>query len=73
MNGSHGGANGGNVTLPCAQHSVNYRLARELDVTRSSKKCRALHLPHTMVISPKGITWFPPWFVQSNSHWALHA
>jgi hypothetical protein len=28
-------------------------LARELDASHSSKKCRASHLPHTVVISPK--------------------
>jgi hypothetical protein len=47
-------------------------------VARSSKNCKASHLPHTVVISPKmwrrprwllsnsrhakGITWFPHWF-----------
>jgi len=89
LSSSGGGANGGNVTLPCAQHRVNFRLARELDATHSSKKCRVPHLPHMVVISPKvwripqwlpsnsrrtkRITWFPPWFARSSSHWALRA
>jgi hypothetical protein len=34
-------------------HAVNCGLARELDATRSSKKSRAPHLPHIVVISPK--------------------